>query len=492
MSNYNAKSIKINSLKEGVQKNVGMYLNSNGPAGIYQTIEETILNVVDEHVNGYGDLLIIHADEEKVSIRDYGRGIPIDVHESTGKPAIETILTSLHSGAKGNGKEDESYKKSGGMRGCGACITNFVSSSYVAKVYKADGIYQISFANGDLVSPLERVADSDGTTGTEIVLKPNFNLFKNINSIDVDKIVEMAKNHAMINKNLIVMVNNQTYSCPEGLLTLHSSEPILHLENEENELEEITLVLSLGNGNEKSFFNGLTTTGIHLNALKKNITTVFNKLGKEFKYIKGDKGFSGSNYHPFLDMSISVWSSRDGLDYTGQTKSELVSPNDIGTSVGRLVREKLEEVLCTKKGKAFLKKVVSAAQKEKKAEEATKKAREAMNAGEIKKGMTFQMPGNAILCTGKDPKIKELILTEGKSAGKGLGQYIDREYQSIMPLRGKIINPYTHTPEKVLANEEVRSIISLLGTGVGKDFDIDKLKYHYVVIGVDADELTSL
>lgn len=417
-SNYNADSIKVKSFREGVTTNIGMYLNSNGKLGALQMFVETFLNVKDEHVNGYGDKcrVILSPDGKTLSVRDFGRGIPIDIHKDTGKPAIETILTSFHSGAKGN-DGDSVYKATSGLRGCGSAITNLCSSNYKAVIYKDDGIYEIEFADGELVKPLEKIAESDGTTGTRIEFTPDFSIFNDIENFEIEDIREILKIHAILTPKMeIDLIQNgqgEDLSQPDGLKSLFESK-ILYEVNVDNEEEEMEILMSMGSGKEHSFFNGLPCTGIHLQGFKRNLTATFNKIGKELNILKGEESYSGNQYFNYVDLAINVWSTRKGLDYTGQTKSELVSPKEVGTSVGLVARESLEAFLKTGVGKKMLKDIVKLAKKQKSMAASIAKAREALTTGEIKKGMTLRMPDKVVMCTGKDYEINELILCEGK------------------------------------------------------------------------------
>ena len=503
-NSYTAESIQVLEGLEAVRRRPGMYIGSTDERGLHHLVYEIVDNAIDEAMAGYCDRVdvTIHEDSS-VSVRDNGRGIPVDIHEKTGLSGVETILTTLHAGGKFGGG---GYQVSGGLHGVGASVVNALSSSLEVQVRASDGVYAQSYAEGVAKAPLKRVERKrPETTGTTIRFLPNAEVFESLN-FDFDTLATRFREMAYLTSKVWIAFRDERRngSGDARVMTFYFDSGVQayvrHLNRHHTPLHPDPVYVSEAPGdgvqveiamqynseyteNVVSFANGIHTTdgGSHMTGFRAALTRALNDYARRSKLLKdGDANLSGDDVREGLSAVIAVRIPEP--QFEGQTKTRLGNPEVKGL-VESLLANHLGSALDEQPtlGRAIIHKAVTA----QRARDAARKARSLVQRKGILEVST--LPGKLSDCSGKDPDECEIYLVEGDSAGGTAKAARDRRTQAILPLRGKILNVEKARLEKMLAHEEIRTIITALGTGFGEEFKHEKLRYGKIIIMTDAD-----
>ena len=497
---YDASSIKILEGLEAVRKRPGMYIGSTDKRGLHHLVWEIVDNSIDEIINGYGDhiKIVLHKDGS-ITIADNGRGVPIGMHES-GKSTPEVIYTILHAGGK---FEEGNYKVSGGLHGVGGSVVNALSKWMDVIIYREGVISNIRFKNGGNVdSPLKTIGTTN-KTGTIVTFMPDYDIFKNC-AFSYTTIVERMQESAFLIPNVVIEVIDEEskketkFHYENGLVDF-----ILFMNDGKNTLNNVVHFSGTKNGilvdvamqytdtyNENiiSFVNNVKTIdgGTHEVGFKTGITKAFNDYVKSNNLIKGkDATFDGSDVREGLSAVINLRIPENLLQFEGQTKGKLGTP-EARSITEAVTYENLKFYLEENKEVAL--NIVDKASKSKMAREAARKAREEARNGKGKQKVEKNLSGKLAPATSRNPKINELFLVEGDSAGGSAKGGRDRKFQAILPLRGKVINAEKANISEMLKNEEINTIIHTIGAGLGGDFDVNDSNYDKVIIMTDADD----
>ena len=495
---YGAEQIQVLEGLEPVRKRPGMYIGSTGPRGLHHLVYEVVDNSIDEALAGFCDEIhVMICPDESILVRDNGRGIPVEVHPKTGKTTLETVLTVLHAGGKfGSG----GYKVSGGLHGVGVSVVNALSEWLVATVEVDGKKYQQRFERGNPVTELEVTGESD-RRGTTIHFKADNEIFEEV-LYKYDTLEHRLKELSFLNKGIKIILEDQridsekvkTFKYDGGLIeyvkylnknknTIH--DDIIHFEKSVDEyLVEVSLQYTDGySENIYAFANNINTHegGTHLSGFKSALTRVINDYAKKMNFLKGkDENLTGEDIREGLTAVVSV--KLPEPQYEGQTKTKLGN-----TAVRGVVESSTVEYFG-----AFLEEnpssgriIVDKALRAQRAREAAKKARELTRRKNILESTS--LPGKLADCSEKDASKSEVYLVEGDSAGGSAKGGRDRKTQAILPLRGKILNVEKSRLDKILSSDEIRNMITAFGCGVGEDFDLERLRYHKIVIMTDAD-----
>ncbi|PKK97657.1 MAG: DNA topoisomerase (ATP-hydrolyzing) subunit B [Tenericutes bacterium HGW-Tenericutes-3] len=498
MSNYDASNIQILEGLEAVRKRPGMYIGSTGSRGLHHLVMEIVDNSIDEAFGGYATTIKLEILKgEVVRVTDDGRGIPVDLHPKTNRPAVETILTTLHSGGKFDGK---SYKVSGGLHGVGASVVNALSEWYLVEIHRDNKSYEQRYERGFPVTDVTVIGESDHT-GTVVTFKADHLVFTETNVYEYEILRNRMQQLAFLNKGIKITIQDQrgnelvenTYHYEGGIVEyvefLNSGKGKVNQDivYTEKEVDGITLEIALQYNdsyatNIYSFANNIPTHegGMHEDGFKMALTRVLNKYANENGLLKKDDSFLGEDTREGLTVIVSV--KHPDPQFEGQTKTKLGNP-EVRQITSQIVGEGLERYLMENPtdAKAIIEKCVMASR----ARVAAKKAREA-----TRRKSPLDMLGFASKladCRSKNPVISEIYIVEGDSAGGSAKQGRESEYQAILPLRGKVLNVEKARLDKILSNKEILSLIQALGTGIGDEFDAEKARYHKVVIMTDAD-----
>ena len=498
MSNYDAANIQILEGLEAVRKRPGMYIGSTGSRGLHHLVWEIVDNAIDEALGGYASIIKLELlPGEIIRVTDDGRGIPVDLHPKTGRPAVETILTTLHSGGKFDGK---SYKVSGGLHGVGASVVNALSEWYLVEIHRNNTCYQQRYERGFPVTEVVEAGVSDHT-GTIITFKFDPLVFTETQTYDFETLRNRIQELAFLNRGIKITIVDSRKETPveneyhydggiiEYVKFLNKNKGFVnqHIIFIDKEVDGILIEIAMQYNdsyatNVNSFANNIHTHegGMHEDGFKLAMTRVINKYANENNLLKKDDSLIGDDTREGLTAIISV--KHPNPQFEGQTKTKLGNP-EVRQIASQITGEGLERYLMENPidAKAIIEKCIMAAR----ARLAAKKAREATRRKSPLDTLGFA--SKLADCRSKDPAISEIYIVEGDSAGGSAKQGRESEYQAILPLRGKVLNVEKARLDKILNNKEILSMIQAFGTGIGEEFDVSKARYHKVVIMTDAD-----
>lgn len=494
---YDENQIQVLEGLEAVRLRPGMYIGSTDKRGLHHLVYEIVDNSVDEAMAGYCDEInvVIRADGS-ISVRDNGRGIPTGVQAATGKSALEVALTVLHAGGKfgGNG-----YKVSGGLHGVGVSVVNALSEWLEAKVCRDGKIFRQTYTRGEITSGVDIIGEADGVTGTQITFKPDGEIFETL-EFDYNVLRVRFREMAFLNRGIRITLRDERTDpatehdfCYEGGISSYvdylnknkqtlTDEPLYMSSDDGERTVEVALQYNSSyNEQIHSYANNIATHegGTHETGFRAALTRVLNDYARRMNFIKNtEESLSGEDVREGIVAIISV--KLPEPQFEGQTKTKLGN-SSMRTLVESVVVKAMSQYLeeNPKVGKAIVNKCLTA----RRAREAARKARDITR----KKSGALSMPSKLAPQTSKNPEESELFIVEGDSAGGSAKSGRDRRTQAILPLRGKILNVEKARLDRALNNEEIRSMITILGTGIGEDFKIENLRYHKVIIMTDAD-----
>ena len=500
-NNYDSSSIQVLEGLEAVRKRPGMYIGTTSERGLHHLVWEIVDNSIDEALAGYcDDIEVIISKENSITVKDDGRGVPVGIHPKTGKSTVETIFTVLHAGGKFGGG---GYKVSGGLHGVGASVVNALSEWLEVRVYKDGNVYFQRFVNGGHPEGDLKIIDTcaKDRTGTTVSFKPDPDIFTETTIFNYETLQQRLRELAFLNKGLRIILmderqdNKRDEFLYEGgireyveMLNKNKSpihDTIIDFTGKDNDISlEVALQYNQSyTSNIYSFVNNITTPegGTHEEGVRRALTRVLNKYATSSGMLKAnDDPLSGDDVREGLTMIISC--KHPNPQFEGQTKTKLGNA-EVRSIADKIFSESLERFLMENpaQAKVIVEKAMTAAR----ARVAAKRARElTRRKGDLD---VTNFYGKLSDCKSKDATISEIFLVEGDSAGGSALKGRDSMTQAILPLRGKILNVEKARLDKALANEEIRTIITAFGTGIGEDFDLSKLRYHKIIIMTDAD-----
>ncbi|GGI66433.1 DNA gyrase subunit B [Enterococcus alcedinis] len=496
---YDASQIQVLEGLEAVRKRPGMYIGSTSSEGLHHLVWEIVDNSIDEALAGFATTIeVIIEKDNSITVVDDGRGIPIGIQAKTGRPAVETVFTVLHAGGKFGGG---GYKVSGGLHGVGSSVVNALSEKLDVKVYKDGQIHYQEFFRGKVGSDLKVIGETD-RHGTEVHFIPDSEIFTETTEFDFEKLGKRVRELAFLNRGLNISIEDRRPEEPilnkyyyEGGIksyvehlnankTVLFPEPIF-LEGEQQDIiVEVSMQYTDGyHTNLLSFANNIHTYegGTHESGFKTALTRVINDYARRQKIMKdNDENLTGEDVREGLTVVISI--KHPDPQFEGQTKTKLGN-SEVRTVTDRLFSEHFLKFLM--ENPTVSRQIVEKGLLASRARLAAKRAREVTR----RKGALeiSNLPGKLADCSSRDPEKTELFIVEGDSAGGSAKQGRSREFQAILPIRGKILNVEKASMDKILANEEIRALFTAMGTGFGSDFDVSKARYHKLVIMTDAD-----
>lgn len=499
INSYTEENIQVLEGLEAVRRRPGMYIGSTSSRGLHHLVYEIMDNSIDEALAGYCDEIkvIINKDNSITNI-DNGRGIPVGIHPKLGVPTVEVVHTVLHAGGK---FDREGYKVSGGLHGVGASVVNALSERMDVEVYRDGKVYLQKFKRGVPVSEL-KVIGITKKTGTKTTFKPDPEIFEEV-VFDFDILLSRFRELAFLNKGLKIILRDERKEEPVekvlhyegGIVSFveymdRNKEPIhdpIYIEGfreEDGTYVEISMQYNKDTyvENIHSFANNISTTegGTHLTGFKAAITKVLNDYAKKHNYLKDNEKFLGEDVREGLTAVISIKLREP--QFEGQTKTKLGN-SEVRGYVESIINEKLNNFL--EENPNIAKQIIEKCLSSARAREAAKKARELTRRKSFLESAT--LPGKLADCSEKDASLCEIYIVEGDSAGGSAKQGRDRSFQAILPLWGKMLNVEKARIDKVYGNDKLQPVITALGAGIGDEFDIEKLRYHKIIIMADAD-----
>lgn len=514
-NSYDAKDIQILEGLDAVRVRPGMYIGSTGARGLHHILWEIVDNSIDEAANDFASKIEVTLHEDgSASVRDNGRGIPVDVHPKLGVSGVEVVFTQLHAGGK---FDSGNYSYSGGLHGVGASVTNALSRWLYVEVNKSGKKYRIDFfspelENGKIKSGIVKehireVGETQEEDGTFVRFMPDDRVFETVH-FNLDVVSKRLKELAFLNKGLeIILVDERTdnerghlkreYKYEGGIMDFvryldETKSPMyenpVYLRGEKDGVIAEAAFQHTDSYTESifSYVNNIPTSegGTHETGFKGALTKVYNDYARRMSIIKEkDENFLGEDFREGLTCVLSI--KMKDVQFEGQTKTKLGNP-EVRIAVDSIIQTAMGDFLADEKNKEVVDIIMQKAVQARKSREAAKKAKEITRQKNSIENAT--LVGKLASCTGRKPEENELFIVEGDSAGGSAKQARDRRFQAILPLRGKPLNAEKKRLDQVLANEEIRTIISALGTGIGEDFCLDDLKYYKIVILSDADQ----
>ena len=500
-SEYDASQIQVLKGLDAVRKRPGMYIGSTSAQGLHHLVWEIVDNGIDEALAGFCDEInVVVNPDNSITVKDNGRGIPVDTQKETGKSALETVFTVLHAGGKFGGG---GYKVSGGLHGVGASVVNALSTELDVKVARQGKRYYMDFDHGHVKSAMKVIEEGLPETehGTTVHFKPDPEIFRETTTYNIKTLTDRLRELAFLNKGLKITIEDlreidherKEFHYEGGIRHyveyLNEDQnvlfdPPIYVEGKEN---DITVEVSLQytdsyRSNLLTFTNNIHTYegGTHETGFKMALTRVINDYGHKAGILKSNETLSGDDVREGLTAVVSI--KHPDPQFEGQTKTKLGN-SDARTATDHVFAATFNRFLLEHPDEA--RQIIEKGQLASKARVAAKRAREVTRK---KSGLEISnLPGKLADNTSKDPEISELFIVEGDSAGGSAKQGRSRLTQAILPIRGKILNVEKATLDRVLANDEIRSLFTALGTGFGDDFDITKANYHKLIIMTDAD-----
>lgn len=493
---YGAEDIQVLEGLEAVRRRPGMYIGSTSARGLHHLVYEVVDNSIDEAMAGYCDKIeVILNEDDSITVIDNGRGIPVDIHPKTGIPAVQVALTMLHAGGKFGGG---GYKVSGGLHGVGVSVVNALSSWLEVEVKLNGNIYHQRYQRGEPVTDLKVIGKSK-SNGTKVSFKPDPEIFEEL-VFNHETLAQRLRELSYLNKGIKIVLRDLRKGTEvefhhdggirdfvthlnKNKTPLHNKPIYMQKQRDEVMVEVCMQYTDVYVENILSYANNINTIdgGTHEAGFKASLTRVINDYGRKYNLLKnGNSNLSGEDIREGLTAVISV--KITDPQFEGQTKTKLGN-SEVRSIVDNVVGEGLSTFLEENPsiGKRILDKSLTSAR----AREAARKARELTRRKSALESST--LPGKLADCSDRDPAVTELYLVEGDSAGGSAKQGRDRSFQAILPLRGKILNVEKARMDRILANEEIRAMITAMGTGIGEDFDINKARYHKLILMSDAD-----
>ncbi|WNO85519.1 DNA topoisomerase (ATP-hydrolyzing) subunit B [Streptococcus suis] len=496
---YDASQIQVLEGLEAVRMRPGMYIGSTSKEGLHHLVWEIVDNSIDEVLAGFADKIEVYIEpDNSITVIDNGRGIPVDIQEKTGRPAVETVFTVLHAGGKFGGG---GYKVSGGLHGVGSSVVNALSTQLDVHVYKNGQVYFQEYKRGEVVADLEVVGETD-RSGTTVHFTPDPEIFTETTEFDFAKLNKRIQELAFLNRGLNLSITDKRegveqtkeYHYEGGIASyveyLNENKDVIFETPiyTEGEMDDITVEVAMQyttsyHENVVSFANNIHTHegGTHEQGFRTALTRVINDYAKKNKILKeNEDNLTGEDVREGLTAVISV--KHPGPQFEGQTKTKLGN-SEVVKITNRLFSDAFAEFLL--ENPQIARRIVEKGILASKARIAAKRAREVTRK---KSGLEISnLPGKLADCSSNDATKTELFIVEGDSAGGSAKSGRDREFQAILPIRGKILNVEKASMDKILANEEIRSLFTAMGTGFGADFDVSKARYQKLVIMTDAD-----
>jgi DNA gyrase subunit B len=495
---YDESQIQVLEGLEPVRKRPGMYIGSTGPRGLHHLVWEIVDNSIDEALAGYcTEIQVTIEEDNSMTVADNGRGIPVGIQEKTGRPAVEVIHTVLHAGGKFGGG---GYKVSGGLHGVGASVVNALSREFEVYVEREGHVYYQKYERGVPVTELKVIGDSDAT-GTKTHFTPDPEIFTETVEFEYDALANRTRELAYLNKGLKLVIEDKRgegkrreYHYEGGIKSyveyLNRTKEVLHAEPIylEGQKKGVSLEIAMQYNDSftcqlYSFANDIHTTegGTHEVGFRTALTRVINDYARKNNLFKeNDDNLTGDDVREGLTAIVSI--KHPDPQFEGQTKTKLGN-SEVRAITDSLFSEKLSTFLI--ENPATAKKIVEKGLMASRARLAAKKARELTRRKSALE--VSSLPGKLADCSSRDASISELYIVEGDSAGGSAKQGRDRHFQAILPLRGKILNVEKARLDKILSNNEIRAMITALGTGIGEEFDLSKARYHKIIIMTDAD-----
>ena len=496
--NYNATSIQLLEGLEHVRLRPGMYIGSTGPTGLHHLVWEIVDNSIDEALAGFASHIEIEVlPDDVIRVTDNGRGMPVDIHPKTNRPAIEAIFTVLNAGGKFN---NNVYKTSGGLHGVGASVVNALSEWLKVRVFRNGKIYEQEYSRGHILSDLKEYGTST-TTGSEVTFKADKEIFKEGTEYNFEILRNRVQQLAFLNKGLKMTIRDKrndnnlefVYQYEGGLVEyvsfLNNNKELVHptIVYCDKIIDQTTIEIAMQYNTTYttsiySFTNNIKTTegGTHEDGFKLALSRVISNYAKEHDMLKKDEQITGEDVREGLTAIVSI--KIPNPQFEGQTKTKLGNV-EVRSLVSQTFGQILEDFLAEhpNEAKTIVEKCILAAN----ARVAARKAKEATRRKSPLDSLGFA--SKLADCRSKDPSMSELYIVEGDSAGGSAKDGRESEFQAILPLRGKVLNVQKARLDKALGNKEILSLIQAIGAGIGEDFDISKARYHKVVIMTDAD-----